>query len=357
MNIFILLMLIMALFGLLDKMLNNYFHVATAFDNALKSMGNIAISIIGFYCIAITFIQTNQSLFTSISEYLPIDPAIFIGCLLAPDMGGFSIVQQLTTSNEMLLFAGILLSSTLGATLSFQLPIFLGALDKKEITPFIRGLLYGLLTLPAILLITAFLLPISHCILNVLPIIILCLLLAIALFLAYEKTIHYLYIFANIIKMISLFFFALVILQLFFTSLKITSIALIQEAVLIVLKMTIIVCGSMVLCELILRKGKKQINQIASLLKINDVALIGLLLSFATSLAMIPLFSKMDRKGKLMNAAFSFSGAYVLGGQLGFVASVTSSMNTNIYIIVKLAAGLLALIVTYIIENKTPSHH
>ena len=31
---------------------------------------------------------------------------------------------------------------------------------------------------------------------------------------------------------------------------------------------------------------------------------------------MLPLFSKMDKRGKVLNAAFSVAGAYVVGGQM-----------------------------------------
>lgn len=343
MNLFIFIMLIMTFIGLLDKILNNRYHLCEAFDNGLKSMGNIAISMVGFYCIAITFIQNNTEIVTSLSDSLPIDPSILIGCLLAPDMGGYTIVQGLSNNSEMIIFSGILLTSTIGATISFQLPIFLTSLPKKEIIPFINGLLYGFLSLPIILVITAFLLPINHMWINLFPILFICIILCIALSISYDKTIHCLHIFANIIRIISIILFSFVILQLFFTYLPFTSYAFISEAMVIVLRMCIIVCGSMVLSEIILRKFKLQINKLATKLGINDIAIIGLILSLGTSIAMIPLFSKMDNKGKIINAAFSVSGAYVLGGQLGFIASVTGPFATNIYIIVKLIAGLFAI--------------
>lgn len=358
MNLFIFIMLIMTFIGLLDKILNNRFQLCDAFDNGLKSMGNIAISMVGFYCIAITFIQNNTDIVISLSHTLPIDPSIFIGCLLAPDMGGFSIVQGLTNNFDMLIFSGILLTSTLGATISFQLPIFLTALPKKEIIPFINGLLFGILSLPIVLIISAWLLPIPSMWLNLLPILLLCALLGTGLWLAYDKTIHVLHYFANLIRIISILFFSMIIIQLFIeNSVSFTSIALIQEAMVIVLRMCIIVCGSMVLCEIILRKFRLQISKIATLIGVNDIAIIGLLLSLGTSIAMIPLFPKMDTKGKIINAAFSVSGAYVLGGQLGFIASVTSPDATNIYIIVKLAAGILAILCVLIFDKKKAKKH
>ena len=41
----------------------------------------------------------------------------------------------------------------------------------------------------------------------------------------------------------------------------------------------------------------------------------------------------MNKKGKLMNAAFSVSGAYVFGGQLGFIAGVCND-SVTVYVLI-----------------------
>ena len=59
MNFFILIMLFLCLIGLLDKALNNRLGLVESFDKGINSMGSITMSMIGFYCIAITLIQNN----------------------------------------------------------------------------------------------------------------------------------------------------------------------------------------------------------------------------------------------------------------------------------------------------------
>ena len=118
-----------------------------------------------------------------------------------------------------------------------------------------------------------------------------------------------------------------------------------------VLKMVIIVCGSMVLSELVLKFGSQYIQKIADFLQVNKESVIGLILNCASSLAMLPLYSKMDRKGKLLNAAFSVSGAYVFGGQLGFIAGV-SAKSVTVYVIVKLMCGLLSIAFVHFVDKK-----
>ena len=65
---------------------------------------------------------------------------------------------------------------------------------------------------------------------------------------------------------------------------------------------------------------------------------------------MLPLLSKMNKKGKILNAAFSLSGAFVFGGQLGFIASVNSTSVTW-FVVVKLLAGILGLVIANVMEE------
>ena len=58
------------------------------------------------------------------------------------------------------------------------------------------------------------------------------------------------------------------------------------------------------------------------MLGVNSYSVVGLIISLATCISMIPMMEKMDDRGKVMNAAFAVSGSFVLGGQLAFIASV-----------------------------------
>ena len=78
----------------------------------------------------------------------------------------------------------------------------------------------------------------------------------------------------------------------------------------------------------------------------------GIILSFGTSIAMLPLFPKMNNKGKILNAAFSLSGAFVFGGQLGFIASV-NPQSVTWFIVVKITTGLLGIFIANIFEKQS----
>ena len=133
MNIFILIMLVFTFLGLLDKILNNKMGLCESFDQGISTMGTLALSMLGFYCIAVTLVSHHVEEITAFSQMFHIDPSIMIGCLLAPDLGGYNIIHTLSNQEGMVVLAGLILTSTVGTVISFQLPLFLTALDQKDV--------------------------------------------------------------------------------------------------------------------------------------------------------------------------------------------------------------------------------
>ena len=91
-----------------------------------------------------------------------------------------------------------------------------------------------------------------------------------------------------------------------------------------------------------MRHRRRQIQIIASRLNINEVSAVSLLLTCTTSLAVLPLFPRMDRKGKQIVTAFSMSGSFMFGGSLAFVSNVTNGYTVLIFIVTKLVCGILS---------------
>ena len=63
-------------------------------------------------------------------ELLGADPAMFATTLLANDMGGFALAQQLANDPQAGLFAGAILGAMMGPTLVFTIPVALGIIQK-----------------------------------------------------------------------------------------------------------------------------------------------------------------------------------------------------------------------------------
>ena len=190
--------------------------------------------------------------------------------------------------------------------------------------------------------------------LNLIPILMISLLLIVCYFKFPNGTMTVLIVFGNALRILSFVFFAMAAVGLFAPKLAFTDEAYVKDILYMVLRMVLVACGGMVLSHIILSRFKKQIGVVAHKLGVNEVSVVGLILSFTQSLAMLPLFSQMDRKGKILNAAFSVCGAYVVGGQLAFVSSLAEGSQAMAYIVCKLISGLLAVAVAAVFSgNKT----
>ncbi|MZQ75787.1 MAG: ethanolamine utilization protein EutH [Peptoclostridium sp.] len=345
MNIFIAIMLLLAGMGLLDKMLGGKLGLCEEFDRGLVLMGPMAFSVVGIYCIGITAVQANAQSIAALAESLPFDASVLIGSMLATDLGGYAISKNVASTPLLGLFSGAIVASTLGCAVSFQLPVSLATIPKEEVSHMMNGLLLGIITIPAGLLAGGIMLGLSvrELAINIAPVALLCFLLALAFVKATKATIRVMSIVGYTIRAASFAMFGLVIAGLFMPAWRIVDMTLVNEILIILAKMTAVVCGSMVLSRLAILYCRRPLDWISGKLDINEKSVMGLMLSLTTSLSMLPLFPHMDRRGKVMNAAFTVSGAYVLGGQLAFIASVEGADVVSIYMISKLIGGMCAL--------------
>ena len=170
---------------------------------------------------------------------------------------------------------------------------------------------------------------------------------------AKDVTIRVLSALGNLVRIASLLLFALVMLGVFLPSYQIVSDDLFFESLTIVIKIAVVVAGSMVAASLILRYFYNAIARIADRLGINAYSVVGLIASLATCISMIPMLDKMDQRGKVMNAAFAVSGAFVLGGQLAFMASVEPSSVVSAYMAAKLTGGICAVVAAMAFTPKS----
>ena len=61
------------------------------------------------------------------------DPAMFAGTLLANDMGGWPLAQQLTDDPNAQMLSGLILGAMMGATVVFTIPVALGIINGTKV--------------------------------------------------------------------------------------------------------------------------------------------------------------------------------------------------------------------------------
>ena len=124
MNPFVCIMLIFAIIGSLIRswIINSAWHLPLIKE--LSPWVILCYQSVVFTVFQLPFYETITEILNRLGDFLFFDPSILIGSLLAPDLGGYSIVEMISKDPNMIVFAGVLLTSTIGATISFQLPIF-----------------------------------------------------------------------------------------------------------------------------------------------------------------------------------------------------------------------------------------
>ena len=354
MEIFIFIMAIFAFVGLADYTLNLKLGLAQEFEKGLNTMGGLALSVVGFYAIGVSFVQNNAEKISAVTKNIPFDPSLIIGSLLAPDMGALGVANQLAATNALAVFSGAMVAGGLGATIGYQLPVFLAAVKQDEIPDLMQGFICGIIPLPVGLLVGGLMLgvPLNVLLVNMIPVTILCVVLILAVAFAPKATTKVLTAFGNFIRIVSYLLFALTVFSMFMPQYSLVQLGLINEILYMIFRMVIIACGGLVLSKIILTKFPQYIAKVAVRLGVNNQSVVGVILSFVQSLAMLPLYSEMDSRGRVVNAAFSVCGAYVIGGQLAFVASICTPYQTVAYMVNKLVSGFLGIAIALFVCRR-----
>ena len=130
------------------------------------------------------------------------------------------------------------------------------------------------------------------------------------------------------------------------------SILSIDEALSVVGKIAIFLGGAYPLINFITEKFSKVLSKIGEKINIDEFSIAAFLGTLASNIILFQSFNKMSSKGRIALTAFSVSGAFVIGGQLGFVSLKTPEI-INIYIASKLIAGITAMVLALIVHRKT----
>lgn len=136
-----------ALLGAVDKVLGNRFGLGDEFKKGYETMGPLTMGMVGIVCLTPLIQKGINSTIAPLFTAIGVDSA-FLGAILANDMGGYQLSMELAADPRAGEIAGLLVASTLGATLVFNIPVGLGIIKKEQQPDFVRGLLVGVIAIP-----------------------------------------------------------------------------------------------------------------------------------------------------------------------------------------------------------------
>ena len=335
-----------AVLGALDRILGNRFGLGKEFEEGILAMGSLALAMVGIVCLAPVLAALLKPVVVPVYRFLGADPAMFAGTILACDMGGGALADQMTAHKDAALLGGVITGSMLGATLVFTIPVAMGILQEKDRPAMAKGILCGIVTIPVGVLVGGVVagFDIGMVLRNLVPIVLIAALIALGLWKAEEKMVRGFTAFGKIVVAVVTVGLAAAVVEALTGFAVIPGMAPISEGFETVGTIAIVLAGAFPLVYVATRLLRKPLTKAGKRLGINDAAAAGLIASLANSIATFGLVKEMNPRGKVINIAFAVSAAFVFGDHLGFAAGFAPEI-LSAMIVGKLAGGFSAIAV------------
>lgn len=343
-----------AVLGAADRIFGNRFGLGQRFEEGILAMGSLAMAMIGIITLAPVLAGILKPVVVPVYEFLGADPAMFAGTILACDMGGGALAQELTEDPQAALLGGVVTGSMLGATVVFTIPVAMGILAQEDRPEMARGILCGIVTIPVGILaggLTAGY-PFGMVVRNLVPVLLIGALIAFGLWKAEKWMIRGFAWFGKGVVAVVTVGLAAAILESLTGYALIPGMAPIEDGFMTVGAIAVILAGAFPLVYVLTRILGKPLAGLGKLLGINEKAAAGMVASLANSIAAFEMVKDMDRRGKVVNIAFAVSAAFVFGDHLGFTAGFAPEVLPGV-IVGKLVGGISAVAVAlWMTRNK-----
>ncbi|AQR78044.1 ethanolamine utilization protein EutH [Paenibacillus larvae] len=352
-EIIIYLMVIFMILGAIDKSIGYKFGLGHQFDEGIMAMGSLTLAMVGIISLSPVLAKLLSPIVVPLYTALGADPAMFATTLLANDMGGFSLAQELANSPDAGMFAGTVLGAMLGPTIVFIIPVALGIIKKEDHTFLATGVLSGIVTVPLGCLLGGLVAGYSFSMIlsNLVPIILFAALIVLGLWKCPQGMIKGFTVFGQFIVIVATLGLAAGIVQQLTGIVIISGLAPIEEGIKIVGDISIVLAGAFCMVFVITKVFNKPLLKLGKMMGMNEIAAAGMVATLANVIPMFGMMKDMDNRGKAINVAFAVSAAFVFGDHLGFTAGVAKEMILPM-IVGKLVGGISAIFVAIYLSKK-----
>lgn len=340
--------------GVIDKILGNKLGYGNKFEDGIMAMGTLSISMIGAISLAPVLSNILSPVIIPIYKLLGADPSVFAGTLLPSDMGGYPLAVILAEDQRLVPFSGVILATMMGSTLVFTIPVGLGIIKKEDRIFLAKGILAGLIAIPAGAFVGGLLtgLRVIEIIKNLTPIIIFSLLIAIGLKFMQNKLINGFIYFGKFVTSLILIGLAAIMIETLTGIVIIPGMAPLSDGVSAVGSVGIVLAGAYPLVHFITKIFKNPLIKAGNMLGIGEVAAAGMVACLANNIPMLGMLKDMDDRGKVISVAFAVGASFVFGDYLGYVAVVNKD-TISAMIASKLITGIVAVVIAnMMVKNR-----
>ena len=341
-----------ALVGGLDCLFGNRLGLGDRFEEGFRLLGPTALSMAGILCLSPLIVKGLSLTLVPLWKAVGLDPGM-LGGFLPIDMGGYSTAVGLADDPAVGLYAGILVSATMGCTFVFTVPMGMGLLDGEDAKAFSQGILIGLVPMPAAQILgglAAGMEPLTLLIESI-PVLLFSAVLMLGLRFAPQKSLKVFTAFARLIRALSLVGLILGAVQYIAGIDLLPSLLPLEEAMQTVASIGIVMLGSLPAAELLRRALTKPFSALGRKLQMDEAGFAALLVGFVSVTPALTMLKGMDRRGQIMNAAFLVCGASALASHLGYTLTAARPMMLPL-LLTKLTGALLGAVLALLLTRK-----
>ncbi len=342
MEIITYIMIAFAIIGAVDRIFGSRLGLGIEFEKGVMMFGTITLAMAGMLVLSPLISHLLSGISNSFPKFL--DFSIIPASLLANDMGGAHLSSALCTDEGMGAFNGLIVSSMMGATVSFTIPYVLSATKKEHHENVLFGILCGIVTIPLGCLVAGLMvkIPILALLADLVPLILLAGLICIGLLKFKNVTVKIFTGLGWVIRLIITVGFVIGAVQ-FLTGKTFVPYTDSFESIMGVLtNIMCIMTGAFPLLYILKKVMSRPLSKIGKKVGLNRDSVFGFISTLGTTVTTFDAVDEMDKKGVVLNSAFAVSAAFVFVDHFAFTMSVSEAYVLPM-IVGKLISGIFAV--------------
>lgn len=343
----------------------------------IESIGALFLSVAGVWA-SIPYLKAFiGAVFGPIYAAIGADPSMAATTFIATDMGGYQLAEELAQTKESWIMA-MATGYMAGATIVFTIPVALKMIPRKDQKYLALGAMSGFLAIPFGVLGTSVILALSHPMIretaatnvgatyqlalsfsqitvNLVPLIIICVALALGLKFKPDAMIKGFMVFGRAMESALKIILVLCVVEYFtgiFTTLigdawGFDPILATEDDLMRCLEACgctgMMLCGAFPMVWLIRKFLAKPLDKLGHTVGLSSDAVTGILAACANLLALVAMIGSMRARDKVITLSFAVCCAFILGDHLSFTANFQPTLIVPI-MLGKLIAGVLAIV-------------
>ena len=369
-NAIMIIMMFFCIVGGVDKIRGNKYGYGEKFDEAFGALKTLALIMIGIITLVPILKLVLEPLISPIYELFGASPAMFAGTILPVDSGAYPLAMELANGNKSIAnLSGVVLGSTFGCIFIGMIPMTLPFLEEEDYSCFAAAVLVAIITIPLgsiagglAMNLTPYKISFMEIIINLIPVIIISILVALGLALRPKQLMNAFCILGNGMQVLLTVAVVLAAVQsvtglrlpLFYLMVEPAvegGMSPLTESIVIVGTIGLVLSGAFPMVLWITRTFQKPLKKMADLLGVDEAGGAALVATLASYFPALDLLKEMNQKSRFLVLAFSISATFVLGDHLGFIAGVDPEMVVPM-MVSKMVSGITALLLANVLAPK-----